>query len=483
MTYQNFYEKWYKDHKNYTIRPYANRILNEELPKAFIKNNIVVLAAAPNSGKTLLSIAWMEKYLIDNPTHKILVLTHGQSLLRNQFYNDIKQSRVNFSFEKITKSKDFHQAGKQVLITLPHTIINVIDEVNSFNVLIVDEAHHFYYAEDGMVARIIDRYKFEKQLLLTGTPAIFVAHKMEIIAVALEELIEGEWASDPIIVISNSTYDIKEKDFNASDELKKEVKLDKAETFETLNRLLTIIERYMSKTGWTNSIQSLGKTMIVAKNTSQAKDIQIYFNSFKIETLISTYNTDRHSDIINRFIEDDINIIIVVDRGILGFNLPTLVNIIDMKCGKNISNLFQLFNRITRLHPEGNQKYFFKIVPESHENEYLYMLSAAISLIFKDNYIKYNGTPDELVIPILKIPMKQEDNGKKNKGKAGWKFEPIKYIDIPVYRMWKQSNENFSWNTLKSIHKDMYHRRWSEYTIEVNYQYCLETVKNYYKIA
>jgi len=483
MENQNFYEKWYKEHKNYTIRPYANRILNEELPMAFTKNNIVVLAAAPNSGKTLLSIAWMERYLNDNPTHKILVLTHGQNLLRNQFYNDIKQSQVNFSYEKILTGNDFRQAEKQVMITLPHTIINAIDDVNTFNVLVVDEAHHFYYAEDGMVAKIIDRFKFEKQLLLTGTPAIFVAHKMDIIAVALEELIEGEWASDPIIVISNSTYDIKGGDFNANDELKKEVKLDKAETFETLNRLLSIIERYMFKKGWTNLIHSLGKTMIVAKSTSQAKDIQKYFNSFKIETLISTYDTDRHSDIINRFINDDINIIIVVDRGILGFNLPTLVNIIDMKCGKNISNLFQLFNRITRLHPEGKQKYFFKIVPESYENEYLYMLSAAISLIFKDNYIKYNGTPDELVIPVLKTFMKQEANGKKNKGKAEWKFEPIKYIDIPVYRMWKQSNGNFSWNTLKSIHKDIYHRRWSKYTLEVNYQYCIETVKNYYKIA
>lgn len=483
MKDQNFYEKWYKEHKNYTIRPYANRILNEELPMAFVKNNIVVLAAAPNSGKTLLSIAWMERYLIDNPTHKILVLTHGQNLLRNQFYNDIEQAQVNFSYEKITTGSDFREVDKQVIITLPHTITNATNDVNSFNVLIVDEAHHFYYAEDGMVAKIIDRYKFEKQLLLTGTPAIFVAHKMDIIAVALEELIEGEWASDPIIVISNSTYDIKGGDFNAYDELKKEVKLDKAETIETLDRLLPVIERCASKTGWTDSIQSLGKTMIVAKSISQAKDIKLYFNSFKIETLISTYITDRHSNIINRFINDDINIIVVVDRGILGFNLPTLVNIIDIKCGKNISNLFQLFNRITRIHPEGVQKYFFKIVPESYENEYLYMLSAAISLVFKDNYIKYNGTPDELVIPVIKTLKKQEDNSGKSQRKAEWKFEPIQYIDVPVFRMWKQLDGNFSWNTLKSIHKDLYHRRWSKYTREVNYQYCLETVKNYYKIA
>ena len=484
----NYFETWYKRHKDYEIRPYADRILNKELPKAFDKNDVVVLAATPNSGKTLMAVAWMEKYLLENPSHRILVLTHNQSILRKQFYNDIYDANVNFSYERVDNVEDFNNSFSQVIVTLPQTIIGSLDDNDSqFNVLVVDEAHHYYNVKNGMVSKIINKYKFQKQLLLTGTPAPFIAEKRDIIAVSLEELIEGGYCADPLVLIAKASYSISLNDFTKNDELRKETKLTDKDTFESLNILLPIIESKTLTTGWESSIEAFGKTMIFCNRVSQARDVLSYFLNFKIKAQLSTSENDSTGEFIDDFIQSDLKILIVVDRGVLGFNLPELVCIIDMKCGKNISNLFQLFNRITRLHPDNKQKYFFKLIPSSLAFEYTYMLSAALALMFSKNYIKYNGTPNEIVLPVIRtrVEKKEEVSGKK-RGKGEFQFEPIHYIDIPVFKMWKQYKETYYWNTLKEIKglKDIHIiRNWKLYDEKENYNFCIKTIKEYYKIA
>jgi superfamily II DNA or RNA helicase len=485
----NFFKNWYSEHKGYEIRPYADRILNKELPKAFDKKDVVVLAATPNSGKTLMAIAWMEKYLLDNPTHRMLVLTHNQNVLRKQFYNDIVGARVNFTFDRVDNIDDLNYSDSQVIVTLPKTIIGSLEQNDSkFDVLVVDEAHHYYNVKDGMVSQIIEKYKFRKQLLLTGTPAPFIAAKKDIIAVSLDELIEGEYCADPIVLIAKASYNITMDDFTKKDELKKDTKLKAEDTVKTLDNLLPIIESKLFTSGWRSTIETLGKTMIFCKSISQAHDVLKYFKGKKVQALLSTSDNDLNGDFIDEFIKSDVKILIVVDRGVLGFNLPELVCIIDMKCGKNISNLFQLFNRITRIHPGNKQKYYFKVIPSSLEFEYMYMLSAAIALMFKDNYIKYNGTPNEIVIPVVdsRVKTKAKEVSGKERESGKFQFEPINYIDVPVFKMWKQCENTYSWNTLKEVKgiKDFQiNRNWKLYTQEENFRFCINTIKEYYQIA
>lgn len=485
----NFFRNWYAEHKGYEIRPYADRILNKELPNAFKKNEVAVLASTPNSGKTLMAVAWMEKYLHDNPTHRILVLTHNQNILRKQFYNDIVGARVNFTFDRVDKIDDLNYSDSQVIVTLPKTIIGSLEQNDShFDVLVVDEAHHYYNVENGMVTKIVEKYKFQKQLLLTGTPAPFIAAKMDIIAVSLDELIEGGYCADPLVVIAKASYNITMDDFTQKDELRKETKLTVKDTAKTLNNLLPIIESKLFTTGWKSSIETLGKTMIFCNRISQAHDVLKYFKSLEVEALLSTSDNDLNGDYIDEFIKSNVKILIVVDRGVLGFNLPELVCIIDMKCGKNISNLFQLFNRITRKHPDDKQKYFFKLIPSSLEFEYKYMLSAAISLMFKENYIKYNGTPNEIVIPVIdqRVKAKAEIASGKERKNGEFQFEPIDYIDVPIFKMWKQYENTYSWNTLKEvkgIKSFQIIRNWKLYDENENFNFCIKTIKEYYKIA
>ena len=496
MKEKNFFKNWYIQHKNYVIRPYADRILNHDLPKAFANeytedlsgvkmSEPVVLAASPNAGKTLMAVAWIEKYILDNPCSRVLVLAHGQNILKDQFASEITKANVNFSYTKVQNITDFTDTEAQVVVAIPQTIYKyVADDNKRFDLLIVDEAHQYYF--ETMVQRIIDIYKPKHQLLLTGTPAPFIDRKYKnIIPVCLEELIDGGFSADPIVVVASSDYNITEDDFNAENELKENVKLDTSATISTMNNLLVKIEEKIAKKGWVDTVDTIGKTMIVTKNIQQARDIKNYFKDNGVDCLISNSKDDITSDEINHFIHSGINILVVVNRGILGFNLPTLVNIIDMKCGKNVSNLFQLINRVTRIHPDGTQKYFFKLVPVTLEVDYLYQISTALSLMKMENYMKYNGHNElDMVIQKKKKRVVEEDEttgGKVNhKSAKMWCFEPVEYIDIPVSKMWKMHTD-FSWNTLRSIKETMSaSRSWSSYTKEENYQFCLQTIKDYY---
>ena len=485
----NYFKEWYKTHRKFEIRDYADRILSHELPEAFKKDNVAVLAAAPNSGKTIMAIAWLEKYLEDNPTHRVLILAHNQRQLRDQFCDEIDESNVNFTYEKADSSESFLDSMKQVVVTIPRTIIGSLDNINNqhhFDLLIVDEAHHYYVAEEGMVSRIINKYNFDKQLLLTGTPSQFIAQKMNIIPVSLEELVHGGYCSDPIVTIVKTTSKITEKDINKDEELKKSIIIDKNETFTALDNLLPIIEERISVNGWRNSIDKLSRTLIVCRRIDQSNDVADYFEALGIETLLSTSSYDPISENIKKFTTNDENkILIVVDRAILGFNFPELISIIDMKYGKNINNLFQLFNRITRLHPVSEtQKYYFKVVPNLLQEKYTYMLAAAISLLLEENYLKYNGyTSCDLKVRVRSCH-KNIKSSSRNKLSTTFRNQPIDYLDIvPIFEMWKSENSLYSWSTLKkaytTITSGKTSRRWNKYCTEENFQYCFNMVQEF----
>lgn len=53
-----------------------------------------VLAASPGSGKTTISHIVISKYLQQHPNAKVLVLTHGQNLLKNQYIESLQNPHV-----------------------------------------------------------------------------------------------------------------------------------------------------------------------------------------------------------------------------------------------------------------------------------------------------------------------------------------------------------------------------------------------------
>ena len=101
---------------------------------------------------------------------------------------------------------------------------------------------------------------------------------------------------------------------------------------------------------------------------------------------------------IKRFVSTpDCKILIVVARGVLGFNMPELGSVIDMTGSHNIDRLFQLMSRVIRKHPEVKKKLFLKLTnKETYAKTYFFM-SASVSLCLRDNFEKYDGTIKSLM--------------------------------------------------------------------------------------
>ena len=112
---------------------------------SLIKNPITVLAACPGAGKTIMSVFIIEQYLIQNPEHKVLVLTHGLSVLRSQYHERCSNAKPSFSYNLVESRSEFNQET-HVNITLPQTIIRDIPEVD---LMIIDEGHIFYFSSMG----------------------------------------------------------------------------------------------------------------------------------------------------------------------------------------------------------------------------------------------------------------------------------------------------------------------------------------------
>lgn len=503
-------ENWFKT-TNYQIFEYQiegiikiNNSLNGLL--------IPVLAACPSAGKTLMSIVYTYFYIKNNPKAKVLVFTHGIKQLREQYFNVLEDlietgfkeekdkvdfmtfvshitlvsssdykttlnrlsEELNDESEFLRKSKriiasnkdiDFKKILKSnnVVVTLPHTVYSALNQIqkNMFDLVIVDEAHHYYLAgknkDTGMMKKLIKQISPKHQLLLTGTPSCFIRENhinnaknlnglYDIIPITVYDLMKyGRISKDMIIEVARSKYDFNTDDFNTDGELKKEkaTNLKKIETDSTLDQVLNLIikrlnseykddpikyyDRYYKGTSkldgfakglkltkdlvlrkktwnevvkdWNGVLNYLKKTIIACKSQAQAEQVKKFLceklnGSHKIALSISDNDkNESESTEINKFINnDDCLILIVVRRAVLGFNLPELVNVVDMSLSQNPDVIFQLFGRVLRPHPDGNtKKLFIKIAPSELATWYTQLMVFVLSLCHETFFTNFNG--------------------------------------------------------------------------------------------
>jgi superfamily II DNA or RNA helicase len=459
-----FFKNWFIQ-RNLKIVEYQQDILSNKL---IFNGEPIVLAVSPGGGKTLMSIAAIEKYCFDNPKHKVLVLTHGQTVLRSQYAKDIDDAKPNFSWSMVVssidpalempqiKSNDIVTSNKQVIISLPQSILKSL--LPHFDLIVVDEAHQFYFAE--MVKSIIKQVSPNHQLLLTGTPSPFIANGYKnIIPVSLEVLNENGMVCDPIIEIAGSTYDFKLSDYNAYNELKNDVIIKEEDTNSTLSLVLKeICKKIEVNANWENALKTLSKTMLVCKSQRQAIDASSFFKNENINFALSTSLTDSDSNEIERFKkEKDCLILIVVRRGILGFNYPSLINVIDMSCSQNINNILQLLCRVVRISPTNEQKLFFKVCPVELVDHFKYVMTAVLCMTNQEYFTKFNGKDFlDMKIPvtkqIIKFTANQTEKNKKNRNFRNNRsnFKPIEFLGLPAFNLFKKYTNDTNNNILNS---------------------------------
>jgi superfamily II DNA or RNA helicase len=414
---------------------------------------LILLAAAPGAGKTVTSIACIEKFLEDNPDARVLVLTHNQNVLKEQYYDAILNHKVSF-----THSKDVN-SDAQVIVTIP-AALNRKESLPKFDLIIVDEAHHFYETkkDEGMVKRIIKETGAKYEVLLTGSPSKFNGKGIHTFAVTINDLYDRGQCSDVIIEIATTNYSLSHTDYNTNYELKESAykKETKADVERTLENVLDKIQRRLQSwhknnpelyskldrnAGWLPVLGELNKTIFACKSIKQADRVAEYLNNKGVKAVVSHSKNDSDSQQIDLFRTDDsIMVLVVVDRGTLGFNMAELENVIDMTGSQNIDRITQLLCRVNRVHPDIKNKLFIKVAP-INQVDYMHAIMTAVVCMFdREWFLKYNGKNFlDIVVPVMKEKRERrgETTGTKKQSK---KVKMVDFIGLPAIEFFKTLN-------------------------------------------
>jgi superfamily II DNA or RNA helicase len=377
--------------------------LIERCFQSIISGNRTVLAAAPGAGKTRMALRIVDRYLKRSPHARVLILTHGQVILRTQWSDMLKRFHPDLDHHVLESATEVRAAlEKSVILGIPQTI-QYVEEQFEVDLLVIDEAHHYYHGE--MISDFIERNQPKNRLLLTGTPSLYVGRpEYRIYGVTAQELVDYNVITDPLIELAEAKYLLTMGDYNNQYELKQGARFSNSSTSETLDLLLGRLQskyrddptkhQWSKPDGqWGDLLKNLHKTMIVCHSQNQARDVSAYFTNRSISHELSISDLGKDSDAITRFKENkDCPLLIVVNRGILGFDYDDLMNLIDLSGSLNVNKLFQMLCRVVRRSEtyRGHRKLFIKITPPELAHITHFVMSFVVALSDKQYYYSFS---------------------------------------------------------------------------------------------
>jgi superfamily II DNA or RNA helicase len=334
----------------------ANKVFKDALG---MFNKAAVLAAAPGSGKTTISHIVISRYLKKYPNARVLVLTHGQNLLKNQYIESLQDAHVeiNFTFGEF-------DSGAQVLVGLPHSIKKL--PLNKVDLLIVDECHEYYLKP--MVQKILKAVKPKHQVLLTGSPSEFNLLKKQGERYAITYICGND-------LVDNNVFSSVEMDV-VPVQYKKNAR-------EALHSMFN----HAKEKG-----KDLSKIMVAVNTINEAKNVAYYLRSVGRKVALSTYKNDRNNTMVKDFKNGKYDVLVVVMRGILGFSDSNITGLFDLRCSDSVDISNQLFARVLRKHPDNIKKFYYRCGEKSKDfNNQVIMLHKIKAMMRKDIFVGYDG--------------------------------------------------------------------------------------------
>jgi len=339
----------------------ANKVLEMALDTSLVAS---ILAAAPGSGKSTMAIHILNNLFKIKPNFKVIILTHNQNILKDQMIDNFETPNVdvNFTFGAFG-------SGSQVEIGIPSSSADITE----MDLLMVDEAHQYYY--EPMVDKIVAKFNPKHQILMTGSPSYFIKYnnavdksnkdikKFGIHFIAANDLLDGVFSAIDLDVVRYDGNNLLEK--------------VKAVYKQAKQR------RY-----------NMTKVMWACSNIKEANDVaKILKETFRKEVFVSTSKNDKDNDQIDNFKKSTNSILIVVNKGILGFSDNTITSLVDFKCSKDLDNRNQFFARGLRVHPNNIKKAYLSVSTSENWNREGQILNQVVSLMDRKVFTKYDGTP------------------------------------------------------------------------------------------
>lgn len=122
------------------------------------------------------------------------------------------------------------------------------------------------------------------------------------------------------------------------------------------------------------------RPIIVCESINQAKIVFEILNRHNYSVGLSTSENDTNSEEINNFKLGARTSLVLVNRGVLGLNVPTATSMLCLKQTKNREIILQCAARMFRKHPDGLKKYFYMIATRNDWNTKVKLLHDVLSL-------------------------------------------------------------------------------------------------------
>ena len=404
-----------KLNKSKELRKYQSDAIESLLSN--LPNKPCLLGFSTGTGKTYTTHELIECWMVLNPNKRVLVLTHNQTILRDNFSrgSDFMEFKVGST---LTEAK-----SKRVVVSIPSTLKD--KDLGKFGLLVIDEAHEWF--GQTSIKNIRSKIGTHQLLLLTASHGKFSNSEYHKILFSIEEGIEHNFLSDVKIEIVESAWNFDEtKDYNNDLELKGTVKVSSSQVERTCKDLLAYMGRSQSWIpGFTKidrkvlisfekikALKVLPKTIVVCHNTNMADSVYEYMRSqFADQVSISYSKTDQgkypdvNSENLKAFKDSSqARMLILVKRGVLGFDVPELEYVFDMTASKNVGRTQQIMGRVMR--QSGKlKKHYFKVSPIKNLEYTNIQMACVVALMKKEINETWDGTSDN--IPLLKVKEKR----------------------------------------------------------------------------
>lgn len=317
------------------------------------KYSASILAACPGAGKTTISQMIINKYVATNPNARILVLTEGKNTLKNQYLEELQNSHIAINFQYGSLESD-----AQVRVGLPQSINKL--SWDKIDMLVVDEAHNFFLAP--MVQEIIKKLNPTYKVLMTGSPTQFNNNsKYAIYYIAAEELMDkGVFSSVQMDVVRTT---------------------NKNSPRQAVADALAQAKKRGDNTS---------KIMIACPSIDYATEVAFFMKERGHSIALSHSDNDKEDVQIKRFKSGEANVLIVVGKGILGFNDSNITLLIDLKSSSNLDSSYQLFARVLRKHPSDVTKAYYRIADKDY-NKQVITLHKMLALTKREIFTGFTG--------------------------------------------------------------------------------------------
>jgi superfamily II DNA/RNA helicase len=139
----------------------------------------------------------------------------------------------------------------------------------------------------------------------------------------------------------------------------------------------------------------MDKTIIYTHSKKQADKFYKILNEkrdLKGKVLLSHSENDPDSIEFNKFKTDEnYHILIAVDRGRIGFDMPNLRYIIDFTMTQNLDMLLQMYGRLLRTSKQVKNKTYYKVATKNTADYFVDLMTAMLCLTSMEWYSKFNG--------------------------------------------------------------------------------------------